>query len=191
MSDKKPIAAGKSSFDLVDPYLFLEIIQPLKGQVICDLACGTGRYAMAIYDKMENQGTLYAVDLWKDGIDNLREVIEEREISGIIPLQEDITRPLTIPEATVDLCLMATVIHDLKQENTHGTALGEAARLVKSGGRLAVVEFNKVDSSPGPPKEIRISPQELKNIIEPHGFNEQFSMELSPQTYVSIFNRTV
>ena len=67
----KPIAAGKSSFDLIDSQkLFSEL--PLKdGISFLDVACGAGKYSVALSDHIGNSGTIYAVDLWKEGLDSL------------------------------------------------------------------------------------------------------------------------
>jgi ubiquinone/menaquinone biosynthesis C-methylase UbiE len=68
----KPIAAGKSSFDLIDFPTFLSVID-LSGEiVVLDVACGIGNYAIEIAREIRENGKVQALDLWEQGIDKLR-----------------------------------------------------------------------------------------------------------------------
>jgi ubiquinone/menaquinone biosynthesis C-methylase UbiE len=87
----------------------------------------------------------------------------------------------------VDAVLMATVLHDLAQVGTAKGALGETVRVLRPEGRLHVVEFVKVDGPPGPPRSVRISPEELVEVVGPFGFREERSVETGPSTYLSTF----
>ncbi len=55
MSDK-PVAAGKSSFDLIDTEKAFALMAPMPGSKFLDLACGIGRYSMEIARKIGEKG---------------------------------------------------------------------------------------------------------------------------------------
>ena len=61
---KKPTAAGKSSFDLIDAAAFYREIDLQKGITFLDLACGRGAYSLKASEIVSSGGTVYAVDLW-------------------------------------------------------------------------------------------------------------------------------
>ena len=67
MSDK-PVAAGKSSFDLIDVEKTFAIMNLKPDSVFLDLACGTGKYSIELARNIGEKGTVYAVDLWEEGI---------------------------------------------------------------------------------------------------------------------------
>jgi ubiquinone/menaquinone biosynthesis C-methylase UbiE len=69
------------------------------------------------------------------------------------------SKRLSFEGESVDVCLMATILHDLKDKQSHDAALAEVKRFLKKGGIFAVVEFTKRDGPPGPPASIRLSPR--------------------------------
>ena len=70
---------------------------------------------------------------------------------------------------SVDVALMATVLHDLVEAGTAAGALAEVSRVIKAEGRLAIVEFHKIDGPPGPPRHIRLTRRKWKRWWPPTG----------------------
>jgi ubiquinone/menaquinone biosynthesis C-methylase UbiE len=182
-----PIAAGKSSFDLVDPVrVFTEMnLQP--DSVLLDVACGIGNYAIAAAEFIGAQGRIHAVDLWEEGIETLRERTRELGLTRIRAEVADVGRCLPLADASVDVALLATVLHDLAVDGTAAGALGEIARVLRCGGRLVVIEFDKIESPPGPPVAIRLSPGEVEDLVNPFGFLEEHVIPVGPNTYLMKF----
>jgi ubiquinone/menaquinone biosynthesis C-methylase UbiE len=156
MSHDAPIAAGTSSFDLVDRDLLFPALGVRAGETVLDLACGRGAYALALATLVGPTGRVVAVDLWQEGIDALRQQIAARGLTSVTALRANVAETLPLEPGSADLCLMATVLHDLVADGTAEGALAQARRAVRAGGRLAVVEFKKIDGPPGPPRAIRM-----------------------------------
>ncbi|MFO8086671.1 MAG: class I SAM-dependent methyltransferase [Bacteroidales bacterium] len=114
IADKKPRGAGKSSFELIDPEKLLENLPLKEDAVILDLACGKGAYSLFLSKYILDKGLIYAVDLWKEGLLILDEQIEKKGISNILPLVADVSEQIEIDDHSVDICLMATVLHDFE-----------------------------------------------------------------------------
>lgn len=186
MNDK-PIAAGKSSYDLIDRESFIAALKPELGTIILDMACGVGKYAIALSGLVGDSGRIFAFDLWEEGIKALEREIETAGIKNITAGVFDIGEKLPIESASIDICLMATVLHDLVQDKTDDGALREAVRLLKPQGTLAVVEFRKIDGPPGPPRSIRLSPDELERLVSPYGFRLSGSTGVGEFNYMSLF----
>ena len=181
-----PIAAGKSSFDLIDRDVFFREIGPIEGTVLLDAACGEGRYATPLAGRVGDRGLVYAIDLWEEGIVLLKAAIGKEGVLNIRPLVADVCRT-TLEDNAVDAVLMATVIHDLAQAGTAEGALAEARRVLRPDGRLWAVEFLKIDGPPGPPRQVRISREELRRMAAPFGFREEKSVGTGPVTYLTVF----
>ena len=65
---RQPPGAGKSSFELLDPDLLVENLKLQPGCTMVDVGCGEGRYALLLARRLGPAGTLYALDLWEEGL---------------------------------------------------------------------------------------------------------------------------
>ena len=183
----KPIAAGKSSFDLIDFATFLSVVD-LSGEiVVLDIACGVGNYAIEIARQIRETGTVQAMDLWEEGITRLRLKAGSLGLENIEATVCDVSKKIPLGDHSVDTCLMATVLHDLIEDGTHEGVLKEILRVLKPAGSLAVVEFKKMPGPPGPPEKVRLSPEELDQVLAPLGFQYRETVELGTATYLSLF----
>jgi ubiquinone/menaquinone biosynthesis C-methylase UbiE len=185
-----PIGSGKSSFDLIDPDLLFNSIHLDSGMTVLDLGCGAGNYSLAIAKKMSPPGRIIAIDLWQEGIASLRQSAVSIDAVEIEAHVTDIHQKLPISDASVDLCLMATVLHDLVQDGDVTDTLKEVGRVLKPNGVFAVAEFKKQDGPPGPPKAIRLRLEEVSALLLRAGFM-RFSgvVELGEQIYFTQFRR--
>ncbi len=185
-----PIGAGKSSFDLIDREAFFKAIDLAPGMTVLDLACGEGKYTLAMAEKMGADGRIIAVDLWEEGIASLGRSANALPSVSIEPHVADIRKELPIAGGTVDICLMATVLHDIVHEGDPMAVLKEVARVLKPEGVLAIVEFKKQDSQTGPPKAVRLRLEEVSALLLVVGLLRCSGVvELGPEVYFSRFRR--
>jgi ubiquinone/menaquinone biosynthesis C-methylase UbiE len=184
-----PTGAGKSSYDLIDHARFWQAISLEPGMTVVDLACGAGRYALPMADRIGPDGRVIALDAWAEGIDQIRQsaLTEGLQIETHVT---DVGQTLPVADRSVDLCLMATVLHDLVQEDIAQAALAEVARALKPAGILAVIEFKKQDGPPGPPQKVRLRLEEVSMLLLPVGLI-RFGpvVELGPDLWFAQFKR--
>lgn len=187
--NEKPVAAGKSSFDLIDPAMVLATMDVRPNTIFLDLACGAGKYSIAVAREKGECVKIYAVDLWKDGLEELQREITRINIFNIEPILADISRRLPFADNSVDSCLMATILHDLPP-GERKDVIGEAARLLRPEGRLNIIEFKKMDHGPGPPARIRLDEKDIDSLIVPFGFVKITGNEIGEYTYMVQYKRT-
>ena len=187
---EKPPGAGSSSIDLIDVDLFFQALALKTGISVVDLGSGPGDYSIPIAKIIGSEGRVYAVDLWEGCIEFLKSEIERLGIVNIEPVLADMSKRLPFEGESIDACLMATILHDLKDNHSHDAALSEVKRFLKKGGIFAIVEFTKRDGPPGPPASIRLSPEETARLVEPHGFTRKGLYDLGPCTYLMIYGRS-
>ena len=186
MNDK-PIAAGKSSFNLIDTQRFFSELNLQAGITFLDVACGRGAYSLAASDYVGPAGRIIAVDLWKEGIEDLRRAVATGKILNIETLVADVSLKIPMEDRSVDVCLLATVLHDLIQDHTDQGTLKEIKRVMKPQGTVAVVEFKKMQGPPGPPLEIRISVEEVTDRLRPYSFNLIKTVDVGSYNYLAVF----
>lgn len=183
----KPTGAGKSSFELIDTAKFFQALDLKKGISFLDVACGRGSYSLAAADFIGPNGRVFALDLWEEGILSLRNEAVKKRIKNITSFVGDAGQNIPLEKDSVDVCLMATVLHDFVGDAIQREVMQEIARVVKSNGILAVVEFYKKEGPPGPPKPVRLSPQEVDKIASGYGFKQNRFTEIGPDNYLQIF----
>jgi ubiquinone/menaquinone biosynthesis C-methylase UbiE len=189
MSQNKPPGAGKSSFDLVDPEAVFQALELTGSMVFLDLGCGPGDYLLAAAGLIGPKGKLYGVDAWEEGIHRLRRKILGKGFNNVEVLLSDVTKSVPLPDSSVDICLMGTVLHDFARDGGEQGALRETARVLKPGGIFGIVEFKKIEGPPGPPIHIRLSREEVESMIKPFGFTLTRSVDTGPFTYMIVASK--
>jgi len=186
----KPTGAGKSSFDLIDVEAFYRELDLKPGITFLDVACGRGAYCLKASEIVGSAGTVCAVDLWPEGIEQLKASAVEKNALNIHAVVSDAGRQIPLDDQVVDVCLMATVLHDFVADQISKQVLHEIVRVMKTDGLLAIVEFKKIDGPPGPPVHIRLSPEAVGDMLVPYGFKQLKLIDLGPFNYLMLFNNS-
>jgi ubiquinone/menaquinone biosynthesis C-methylase UbiE len=185
-AEHKPLGAGHGTFDLIDRESFFEELRLGKSTVLLDIGCGRGDYTIALAELIGPEGRVYALDAWREGLAQVRKRASIRGLKNIETVRADVNKRIPLEDGTIDVCLMATVLHDLLREGTGEVALRETARVLKPGARLAIVEFKKVEVGPGPPQQVRLSEEETEAVVTPYGFKKEQVSELGAYHYLFV-----
>jgi len=188
--EKEIHGIGKSSFDLVDTRKLFDELHVAPGSVFVDLGCGRGEYASQAAARVGEEGRVYAIDLWEEGLVVLQTEAEFLGLHQMNVLVADICARVPLEDQSADVCFLAAVLHDLVREGCAEGVLKEARRIIKPEGTLAVVEFNKFDGHPGPSINVKLSPEQLEALVTPHGFAKKLHVEVGPYTYLMAFSPT-
>ena len=185
---KGPPGSGYSSFELIDPSRVFAELRLRKGNILFDMGCGRGQYAIAAADFVGDKGTILATDLWKEGIVSLQGEAKVRGLENIKAWVGDISKRSSLATKSIDVCFMAAVLHDLVLVKKAEGAIEEAARVIKPKGLLAILEFRKVEGPPGPPLASRLSPPDVEQIAHLCGFVKKKLVEIGPYNYLMLFS---
>jgi ubiquinone/menaquinone biosynthesis C-methylase UbiE len=151
------------------------------------LGCGRGEYSIAAAGILGLEGTVYAIDLWEEGIASLSKEAVGRDVKNLVPIVADVAKGVPLEDNCVDICFMATVFHDLVLARAADSSLTEAARMLKRDGFLVILEFKKMDGPPGPPLSSRLAPPEVEKKVARYGFVKKRITETGPYTYLITF----
>jgi ubiquinone/menaquinone biosynthesis C-methylase UbiE len=183
----KPTGAGKSSFGLIDTAKFFQELDLKKGITFLDVACGWGAYSLAAADIVGKDGQVYAVDLFEEGITSLRKEADAKGIQNLATFVSNVAQKIPVDNDCVNVCLMATVLHDFVGDRVERQVMKEIVRVMKPNGILAIVEYHKKEGPPGPPKRVRLSPEEVVKILSVYGFKHNRYTEVGPDHYLQIY----
>lgn len=169
---------GPSSFGMFDSEQAFEYLKLQEGDTFLDLGCGAGDYSLYAAGIIGKTGTVYAIDLWDEMLKGINKEAGRLGINNIHTITADICNPINIADNSIDVCLLATVMHAEKKTEKCKTLFTEIVRVLKPNGRLAIIECKKEEILFGPPLSIRISPEELENVLKKYGFKKMDYVDL-------------
>lgn len=164
---------GPSSFWMHDPEAIFDELGLVEGDCFLDLGCGPGDYALRASGMVDEIGTVYALDSQAEMIDALAEKSAAQGTENIKALVADITRTLPVEDNCIDVCFIATVLHALDFDREGPGLFEEVHRVLKPGGRLAIIECKKEYMPFGPPLNMRLSPEEIESLATRCGFEKE------------------
>jgi len=167
-----------SSFNMHDSELVFKALNLRKGDYFLDLGCGAGDYSVRAAKDVGELGMVYALDRWSEVTDKFTEKINAQGITNINVMACDILQSLPIKSDNIDVCLLATVLHIPNIARAAKELFAEISRVLKAGGRLVIIEIKKEEMSFGPPLNMRLSQEEVKDLIVPHGFEKDVVIDL-------------
>lgn len=112
-----------------------------------DIGCGRGAVLMSVAGRVP-RGKAVSVDVWRaqDQVGNSRGAAERNAaLEGVadrVELVDGDARSLPFPEASFDLVTSSLAIHNISPAGDRTTALGEAVRVLRPGGRLRIVDLH-------------------------------------------------
>ncbi|EAH4443510.1 methyltransferase domain-containing protein [Listeria innocua] len=167
--------------EVLAPEEFLQRIPMEKTASILDLGAGTGFLTIPAAKKVEN--TVFALDLDTKMLELIETKAKTAELANVKTLEASMDA-IPLEASSVDVVLASLVLHEA---GSLLDVLREVSRVVKPGGYFATIEFDIQGTDlKGPPMEIQISAEKLKEELAGFGFEVVQNWELDEGMYVSI-----
>lgn len=139
------------------------------GMIVADLGAGMGAHAIVAGKKVGDHGRVYAVEVQKDFLQNIKTAARDAKLSNIEVIWGDIEVPhgTKIADGSVDAVIIANVL--FQAEDKKGL-VAEAMRILKSGGQVMLLDWTDSFGGLGPhPREV-VTEQIAKRILGEGGF---------------------
>ena len=166
--------------------LLVELLKLKEGDVVADIGVGTGYIARRISPKIGETGTLYGVDIQQEMLDLLAEKMAELGITNVKGVLGTITDPKLPPES-VDLAIMVDVYHEFSHPYE---MMQNICRALKTGGRVAFVEYRAEDRSVPIKRLHKMSELQVIKEATPHPLVWVETLDDLPWQHVIIFEKT-
>lgn len=160
---------GMSSESFLDSKDILSNLNLKGSEVFMDAGCGDGHIAIEAHNVLDDDSKIYAVDIYEPSIEDLKKQVREENIQNIIPLVADLTDHVDVPDDSVDVILMVNVFHGFNAVRKLDEVTEELKRIIKPGGKIAIMDYKKQEAKHGPPFPIRMSSEEILQLFEDHG----------------------
>lgn len=189
---------GRSSESFIDARDIISRLDLRGDEVFMDAGCGDGHVAMEAYDMMNDEAMIYALDAYGPSIEDLENDLKEKGITNVIPIQSDITEEIALEDNMVDVCLIINVFHGFVAGENTDEAILELKRIIKPGGKIAVMDYKKMDTGYGPPVKFKRDPDEIEKMFLKHGLKivkldtevgEDLQQEKCKSHYLAVFEK--
>lgn len=152
----------------LNPESLLKLVPILPGMVIADFGCGNGYYSVAAGKLAGNKGEVYAVDLLEEALSQTSTLAQLVGVRSITTKQANLENfgSSEISSTSCDLVIMASLLHQVENKEN---PIREAYRVLKTGGKILVVEW-KPESPFGPEVKNRLKVDEVHTLLQDQGF---------------------
>jgi ubiquinone/menaquinone biosynthesis C-methylase UbiE len=167
------------------PERALQALALNPGASVVDVGAGTGFWTLPLSRLVGVNGTVYAVDVEPIMLEELRSLVREEGLENVrVVGSDDLAIPL--PDGVADDAVVGFMLHEPSDPVAF---VAEVARLLKPGGRMLVVDWQKWETEGGPPAEYRLSLEESAALLQGAGLDVREIDDPNPDVYVLIGTR--
>jgi len=156
--DKKDHLNTEERKNKMPPKETLEKMMVKVGHKFLDVGTGIGYFSIPASRIVGDKGKVYAVDTSKEMLAELKERIKKEGIKNIKIVQGN-TYNSDLSNETVDYVFLSNVLHEVEDKNR---LLSNYLKKLKTGGKIGIIEFKKIEIPKGPPVQHKISIEQLK-----------------------------
>lgn len=116
-----------------------ELVDLKKGESVLDIGCGTGTMALLAKQYVGEEGRSCGIEPSLEMVSFARQKAKRRK--SLIDINPGVIEQINYPSQSFDVILCLIVMHHMPDE-TKIQGIKEMARVLKTGGRLMVVDSN-------------------------------------------------
>lgn len=164
---------------MMPPFKTLEMLGFTGGVDMADIGCGIGYFSIPAADIAGASSKIYALDVSVEMLDEVEKRALEAGLSNIRNIKVD-EYDLKLGDQSVGFAILSNVLHEIEDKKRY---VCEIHRILQSGGKLAIIEWEKVDGELGPPVEHRISYEEVAELLSENGFENIVKLSIGQDYY--------
>lgn len=156
--------------EMINPDLIWQTLALKTADTLIDIGAGTGLFAKEF---AKYAGKIYACDSSEIMIEWMKENLSE---NNILPLKS-VEAAIPLEAEIADLVYMINVHHELTEPER---LLKEAFRLLKSNGKIAIIDWKAQELTQGPSLAIKVPEKIIISQLEQAGFKNMMSHPVLP-----------
>lgn len=150
-----------------------------------EFGCGSAEFSLRLAKKLSH-GRVYALDIQEEKLSALKGRMTHDKVTNILTAVCDLEAPKgsTLQDGALDVVLITNVLFQAENKDI---IIEEAARVVKTGGQVLVVDWLK--EGPFSPKEGMIKPDEAKKMAVKAGLTLKKEFAVGDYHYGLVFTK--
>lgn len=163
--DKKHLLESPDRYRILPPFKTLKVMCLKEDDIMIDIGCGTGYFTLPASEITGPRGKVIGVDISEEMLNEVRNKINTLSTNIELVLSDNVQLP--VKDSTGTFVLISNVLHEAEDMMV---MLSEARRILKPGGRLAIIEWEKREMPIGPPIEHRLHHDVIMTMVTEAGF---------------------
>ncbi len=171
-----------------DPIKNVEQLSLRLGSVVLDLGSGSGHYAIASAKAVGEKGAVYAIDIQKDMLTKLKREAGIQGFHNIEIVWGDIEKSggTKLKDSIGDYAIISNLMFQVIDKDS---VAKESFRILKSGGKLLVVDWSDAFGGLGPHVDSVFSKDAAAALFTKTGFTIEKDIQAGSHHYGMIFLR--
>lgn len=158
----------KGTGGFLRPEQVIEEANIKEGMQIADFGCGAGYFTIPMARIVGEKGKVYAVDVLKTALESVK---SKAKIEGLLNIEIvlsnlEILGNSKLEDEFMDSVLLANILF---QSLKKADIIKEAKRILKKGGKLIVIEWEK-NQPMGPSEKLIVSKSLIKDLAKKEDF---------------------
>ncbi|WP_397571087.1 class I SAM-dependent methyltransferase [Schlesneria sp. T3-172] len=166
------------------PEAIIAALELKPGAMVAEIGAGTGYMVSHLSKSVGESGTVIAIDASSAMIAFLEKHSAEMPPAKVVARKVPRGDP-ELAGACLDGVLMLDTWHHVEDRESYAEKVYEG---LKPGGRFVVVDF-EVDAAAGPPKSMRLTPEQVGSQLKAAGFRTEILPNSMPRHYLVVGHR--
>jgi SAM-dependent methyltransferase len=187
--EKKSVLDSPERYEEISPDRLLASLGLKPGDRVVDIGCGTGFFTVPAAKLVAPTGYVLGLDSAPQMLASLEARARAENLANIGVVQADCC-DTTLPNASADAVILGVILHEVPDRVG---LLRECRRLLKTDGRILVIEFDRIEhpgpgplTGYGPPLQARIAKEDLPALARQAGLAQERVIEVPPVTYAAV-----
>lgn len=183
-----PQTQGTGTSGFLHPERIVSRLDLRPGMIVADFGCGSGHFSIPAARAVGETGRVFAIDIQKHAIELMKSRGNLEHLLHIEPIWADLESPdgSRLAASSVDFTIISNILFQAEKKRE---VLAEAMRILKPGGRLAILEWDDTPFPAGPPPKLRIPKRTSQTLAESVGFLIEKEFDCGSHHYGLLFKK--
>jgi ubiquinone/menaquinone biosynthesis C-methylase UbiE len=165
------------------PHEVMQALALKPGETVADIGSGSGYFTLRFAAHVGDAGRVYAVDVDPAMVRHLNRRVRDAGLANVQTVLAEPDDPL-LRDASVDRFVVVDTWHHIEDQPKY---LALMKKMLKPGGQLAMIDFQKRELPVGPRLEMKIAREDLIRQLEQNGYRLAREHTFLPYQYFLVF----